>query len=764
MLRYLLERHFPHEDIEPGGIWLRVRMRLLDTGQRSGWKIHLSATPASYVPLLNTALPLLEAARVPFKLLADIDAVERMASGEYGLMQTGKCVTIYPATEEDAANLSQTLSGALRGISGPSIPTDIPFCADAPVYFRFGPYDGHVEINAMGQERRLLWRPDLGGTVWDSTSGGPLEMPPRTYLPAHSAPDHLAFLRDEYQFVRVLQLTAKGGVFLAHARSGNSAPLLIKTARRHTNSDIHGRDAVWALHKEHSLLDSLRGLPGIPDAGRIITDDTGAAIVRPFIEGKTFWEHWTAPDARMPERRAFLQRALDSVRRTAEALHGRGIVLRDLSPGNILIAPSGTYLMDFELAHSMNDPAPPYRRGTRGFFDPDRPIGSAPTPGDDEFALAALGRMLVSGNQPDDRSSKRKASTNIDATGILRMEVLRCLELPATQSSWNVYDGVAGIVLAADALDIAPETIGITRETSAALLRAAEAVLHIPGYHFGAGGYAAAAGLLGLLDEAEAIVRRVSGHRSTVPDICQGLAGQLLACIDLFERCGRAGFHTQALEVRDRLLDMAQDDDGALVWRWPEGPYGDLSGAACFGFGHGLAGVLFALLRAESVGPSPRARGFIERGLVTLVREAQVVPGTRDALWWPVSRVDATCWNAWCHGTPGIVKTLAAAARAGLADAPLLHAALRGMCLANNSGPCLCHGIASRLDAMNDCMEVFGQTPPDALMHAAQNDFDALEAIAASPHFAPAAEDSTNGLMTGLPGILLTLHRARTWR
>ena len=133
MVRALLETHFAHADIESTGIWCRVRMALLDPAQRSGWKLHLSATPASYAMLLEMALPVLAETNVPFKLLANVDEVERMAAGERGLMQTGKCVTVYPTSEQAANGLAASLANVLRGIPGPAVPSDIPYCADAPV-------------------------------------------------------------------------------------------------------------------------------------------------------------------------------------------------------------------------------------------------------------------------------------------------------------------------------------------------------------------------------------------------------------------------------------------------------------------------------------------------------------------------------------------------------------------------------------------------------------------------------------------------------
>lgn len=82
-----LRAFLPQGDITPDGMWLRARMRLLDPAQRSGWKLHLSATPAAYAALLNAALPLLAAHEVPFKVAASTDDVEALDAGERGAIR-----------------------------------------------------------------------------------------------------------------------------------------------------------------------------------------------------------------------------------------------------------------------------------------------------------------------------------------------------------------------------------------------------------------------------------------------------------------------------------------------------------------------------------------------------------------------------------------------------------------------------------------------------------------------------------------------------
>ena len=245
-------------------------------------------------------------------------------------------------------------------------------------------------------------------------------------------------------------------------------------------------------------------------------------------------------------------------------------------------------------------------------------------------------------------------------------------------------------------------------------------------------------------------------ERSAVPDLCQGVAGDVLASVMILETTHDAAFLQYAQNGAARLRALAREEDGLRVWPWPEGPFGDLSGTACYGFGHGVAGIVYALLRLHAVAPDAALLEEITRGLDTLARVARPVPGAPEACWWPVSRRDDTCWNAWCHGTPGVLKTLSLAHKMRLLDDALPHAGLRGMYLANNSELCLCHGVASCLYATLDARDAGINVSPYA--HAMQHEADLL-ARALRGNTAEIFHDGA-GLMTGPLGAQLTLRRA----
>ncbi len=904
----IVQTWFPRSHVEADELWIRVNMDRLQPGLRSAWKLHLSCTPAQMDLLLDRALPTLADFKVPLKVISNLDSLEELNDGRFGLTQVGKAVTIYPEDEREAVRIAEALRGPMRGIEGPRVPTDTPFCPEAPIHFRFGPFDGRYEVDAMGQKRRLLHHPEQGD-VWDTTSGGDAPPPSPRYLPQLETYDHVHFLRERFLIAGMLQLTAKGGTFLAIERTGeHRQKLLLKTAKRGTNSDRFGRDAIWAMERERHFLEHLVDVPGVPAVLETVHDgDEVAALVRPFLEGDTWWEIWTSASGRTPAVKARLQGLLRSLHDTLRGVHARGVVVRDLSPGNILDCEERAWLIDFELAHDVETKERSYRRGTAGFYNPEGERFRVPGPEDDHYALLALALMAHAGVHPawlpkglgsvtsnsvtpSQGTRKRESSTagfpagrSPGAAAALGEGGIASAMNPAFRTAWrraldshteperfhtafaeviesvtaqpetvpeppaidglkegfvaylsaqlealppdcedpdqlNVYSGLAGLLLLAlewaPKRFIAPESAGNWQIAGDALEAAAERVAHIPGLYFGAPGIGLALLSLGrwlddvpLASAGSALVLRQVD--TTVPDVCQGLAGQAAAALSAWKVTGNQAFRNVAVREGRRLMELAEPaSEGALVWPWPEGPFGSLSGARLYGFGHGAAGVVHTLFRLYEATGEASFLEAAEQGLATLRQAARPVEHAEDAVYWTCSETDDQVWNAWCHGTPGILKALAKAlhVRPNEGDQDLLRRGLRGMCAANNGGYCLCHGVASRLDAYADAGFLIGATNkeqqtyeegpskaaeslPSAMTERSTAGFPAGRSPGAEAHafaqfavFANAdaqllagldlfglerarrpgvAGEEAGGLMTGAPGVVRTLLRYR---
>ena len=836
---------------EVEGLWRRCGMERLDDSVKAGWKVHVSGGPGNFLEILGRVVPILEEAGCAYKTVASLDVLEALNDGEYGLMQVGKAMTVYFVEEEEGARVTGLLAEALSGYGGPIPASDFQYAAGAPVSFRFGPFDGRYGVDLLGQKQRLVRHPAVGDVV-DVTSGGEVVGPLCNHFPRRDLPDHTAFLRDDYVLLRMLHLSAKGGVFVGVAKAGEGrVPLLFKTARQGAHLDKFGRDAVWALEREHGLLEKLGDLGCLPEAGALLRSESGdVALVRPFVAGDTFWDLWTKADGASASGREELSRVLDKVALALEGLHGAGVVLRDLSPGNIVVDEQGEVcFLDLELAHEVGSEEAPYRRGTRGFYDETKERWSVPEPGDDLYALSQLRRMVdgvpVSvlrmtlgeakkkgkGKAPyrrgtrgfydetkerwsvpepgDDLYALSQLRRMVDGVpvSVLRMtlgeakkkgkgkavaddvflqqrfeEYLKAWFAvewpvgPADPDRFNVYSGMAGMILQglewseSGLLDCMPYS-SLDR-ILVGLDDASHQVYQIPGLYFGASGIAVA--LIGLgraLDDdmVERRGRRLLGQLSRAPhpspDICQGTGGYLAACITAEALTGDACYKHWALHAAHDLLHRAEVHPEGWLWFWREGPFGSLSGMRGYGFGHGLSGIVHTLLRAHALlGDEALWCGAL-RGLWMVHERARQV-GDSGGVWWSPDERDTTVWNGWCHGTPGVVKGLARAYRAvgRVEERVLLEQALEGVASANNSELCLCHGVASRVDAYLDARAALGTDFPDRFRGALDQDVGLLMDVVRRSDWgdeldAVRGAGAGSGLMTGYGGLLRVLLR-----
>jgi serine/threonine-protein kinase len=106
---------------------------------------------------------------------------------------------------------------------------------------------------------------------------------------------------------------------------------------------------------------------------------------------------------------AFVRVVLEQTLEALVAVHARGVVHRDLKPGNLLLEPTGTgrpwvRVSDFGVAAVVGDERltrVPGGVGTGGYMAPEQADGAPPDPRQDLYAAGVVARQLLTGS-PDE--------------------------------------------------------------------------------------------------------------------------------------------------------------------------------------------------------------------------------------------------------------------------------------------------------------------------------------------------------------------------
>lgn len=390
---------------ERTGVWLSVmELHRAATQIQQGWKLHLSARPASLKATVDRVMSVLLEAGCDFKVIANSDLLREFNAGLYGAAAVGKALTIYP-NQGTVVKLAHRLADALTGFEGPQINSDRRVRPDAPVYYRFGPFSPRLQMNDAGQIDIMLKAPDgrmMSGLAGDTYSSPEWAEDPFSSTVTSGARlsrvDGALVIGDHYRIVGAIMRTHRGASYRAvDLRSGHR--VIVKQARAFVNETSEGDSRIY-LRNERRVLEALGGISGVPSVvdhfayGNdefLVTTDLGSSNLRDDIVdfGVFAWES-NSPRNVLDLARAIL-RILDDVQQ-------RGVIYRDLSPKNIIpLAEGGWGLVDFELSRFEGV----QRYGwTPGYSHARQRRNEPGAIGDDYFSLGATVFHAVTGLDP----------------------------------------------------------------------------------------------------------------------------------------------------------------------------------------------------------------------------------------------------------------------------------------------------------------------------------------------------------------------------
>ncbi|MDH6126926.1 class III lanthionine synthetase LanKC [Kitasatospora sp. GP82] len=361
-----------------------------------GWKIHVSTAPDRAEPVLATARAFCEARRIPFKFIRNPHILTNRNSKYGDRSSSGKFITVYPLDEQQFTTTLTELGELLDGEPGPYILSDLRW-RNGPLYVRYGGFVLRSITDARG--RQIPCIEDQDGRLVPDRRGPGFHPPAWVTLPeclneavaARSAGTTRGL---PFAVRRALHFSNGGGVYEA-TELATGRTVLVKEARPLAGLDAQGTDAVTRLEQERWALQTLAGIPAVPELidyrkghehyylTRELVDgialSRGGGMVNPWVEG-------TLDDRSGRRYTAWALDILEQTEQTIDAMHDRGVVFGDLHPGNVLVRPDGTVaFIDLETATPIAAAAPQVI-GVPGFRAPNHYRGVAL----DRYALGCL--------------------------------------------------------------------------------------------------------------------------------------------------------------------------------------------------------------------------------------------------------------------------------------------------------------------------------------------------------------------------------------
>ncbi|MFF3896404.1 serine/threonine-protein kinase [Streptomyces sp. NPDC001812] len=196
-----------------------------------------------------------------------------------------------------------------------------------------------------------------------------------------------------YAIERVLGEGGMGTVYLARSRGGR--PVAVKVAQPELARDAGFRE------RFRSEITAARAVGGFHTAPVVDADPDAPTpwLATVYIPGLNLAQ-LLASQGPMPEAR--LRQLGLALAEALQAIHGCGLVHRDLKPGNIIMADDGPRVVDFGIARAIEGTRLTMTGvavGTPGFLAPEQAEGLPVSPAADIFALGAV-LVAAAGGSP----------------------------------------------------------------------------------------------------------------------------------------------------------------------------------------------------------------------------------------------------------------------------------------------------------------------------------------------------------------------------
>ena len=168
------------------------------------------------------------------------------------------------------------------------------------------------------------------------------------------------------------------------------------------------REALRSFRKEADLLSRFVDVPGIVRYRDYVTENGTAYLVMDYIEGTNLRRYMRETGKTFSQDEAL--ELMKPILLAVEAMHGKGVLHRDISPENLILKPDGTLtLIDFGAAREFSlDEEENLTVILKHGYAPEEQYhsGSRQGPWTDLYACCAVLYQMVSGIQPQDAAAR----------------------------------------------------------------------------------------------------------------------------------------------------------------------------------------------------------------------------------------------------------------------------------------------------------------------------------------------------------------------
>ncbi len=207
-----------------------------------------------------------------------------------------------------------------------------------------------------------------------------------------------ALLMGRYRIVRLLGHGGMGSVWLAEDTQLDNKLFAIKMLP----SILVSNKRAYAQLKKEALVAMTLSHTNIVTVRAFEENNGNPFLVMDYIDGETLDDH-LAEKGKLSEDEAL--RVLRPIAAALDYAHTKGVIHRDVKPGNVMIAKDGTpFILDFgiarEIQETMTRVTGKLSSGTLLYMSPEQLMGEDPSAAQDVYSFAAMAYECLKGKPP----------------------------------------------------------------------------------------------------------------------------------------------------------------------------------------------------------------------------------------------------------------------------------------------------------------------------------------------------------------------------